>query len=296
MTALRSRQRRPGFTLIELLVVIAIIATLIGLLVPAVQKVRETANRASCGHNIHNIVIATNNYAGDHTQHLPPLVGAGAGGNSYGTIFYFLLTYMDNDVIYQRHLDYYSLWYNTETPPGPIIGNSIKSYLCPSDPSNEPNTGDVIDANTGRDLGYWAVSSYAASAPVFAYNGAGIGVQGPKTSVIRDGVSNTIFFAEKYARCGNQGTCWGDAYGAGLTPMFASSVATTNPLTYPMFQVSPNPNTNPCNAALASTPHMAGMVVGMGDGSTRTISPAISITTWTAAITPAGNDILGPDW
>src|SRR5437773_7871835 len=100
-------RRRSGFTLIELLVVIAIIAVLIGLTVPAVQKVRNTANRISCANNLHNIGLACVNYATDKKGGLPPALTipgtlTGIAGNvakGWGTN---ILPYIEQDNLYAR--------------------------------------------------------------------------------------------------------------------------------------------------------------------------------------------------
>src|SRR6187551_3191461 len=90
---------RPGFTLIELLVVIAIIAVLIGLLLPAVQKVREAAARTQCANQVRQFGIATHTYADTHTGHLPPLFGMSDG--QYLSYWYTLLPFIELDSVYK---------------------------------------------------------------------------------------------------------------------------------------------------------------------------------------------------
>src|SRR5262245_14810626 len=102
----RKNVRRGGFTLIELLVVIAIIAILIGLLLPAVQKVREAAARTQCVNNLKQIAIAAH-AANDANKRLPPQAGT-YGGAYYAPLFFHLLPYIEQQTIWNRAgtLDY----------------------------------------------------------------------------------------------------------------------------------------------------------------------------------------------
>ena len=127
-------------------------------------------------------------------------------------------------------------------------------------------------------------------------------------------MSNTILFAEKYARCTNAATMMdGGCYWAywatqddptGIVlgpkhPGFAISFWDGGAVSIgpnSKFQYRPTPFLGNCDPTRASTPHAGGIVVGMADGSARVISISISPTTWWAACTPATGDILGNDW
>src|SRR5216683_6268513 len=152
---------RKGFTLIELLVVIAIIAILIGLLLPAVQKVREAAARMSCSNNLHQICLAAHNYASTY-GYFPPgtLISPNSPSNAYvgqgpyTGVLAFLLPYIEQDNVYAQ-MDPTLFQFNTTagawaywTPPfdyqsgvttingtgyNHICDAKIKTYVCPSD-------------------------------------------------------------------------------------------------------------------------------------------------------------------
>src|SRR5262245_24367209 len=102
-TPLKTTPRR-GFTLIELLVVIAIIAVLVCLLLPAVQKVREAANRIKCTNNLKQLGLAAHQYHDVH-GHLPPAVGYyPPAAGTFGVYFFHLLPYVEQDNLYRSAL------------------------------------------------------------------------------------------------------------------------------------------------------------------------------------------------
>jgi len=162
MGSLRPR-RRAGFTLIELLVVIAIIAVLIGLLLPAVQKVREAAANVKCKNNLHQLAIAANNYETSRGT-LPP----GADGQNAGCIVY-LLPFMEQDNAFNNFSfkpATYAFWYQDPynrpassgtttipptTNPSGIYGGgpTIPTLLCPSNPTPETYKTVLMSLNIG---------------------------------------------------------------------------------------------------------------------------------------------------
>jgi prepilin-type N-terminal cleavage/methylation domain-containing protein len=207
------RSARIGFTLIELLVVIAIIAILIGLLLPAVQKVREAANRANCQNNLKQIALAAHNYESANRVLPPGWLGArprgafypdstamwAAGENAHWIgVLPYLLPYLELDTVYSRLQFNWDV--NGDGPPWITSATNwtmaqvkIKTFLCPSDDHNAPvvasrmgtfatdpaATGGTIsirgfDIATTPDAANLGRTNYVAMAGRMGYTGASV--------------------------------------------------------------------------------------------------------------------------
>lgn len=217
-----TNSKRKGFTLIELLVVIAIIAILIGLLLPAVQKIREAANRMKCSNNLKQIALGAHNYESAYQKLMPASQNA-PGSWTLGPLA-FLLPYIEQDNIHRQIPQQYFTgtvdWdYNTtilNTAGTGLASQRISMYLCPSDSlSGEPVEGTFGALSTtsgGVTGGYYPTSwgykfgktNYVASAgalgEVTGFYGTWVGpfFHNSQTTIatISDGSSNTIFFGE----------------------------------------------------------------------------------------------------
>jgi prepilin-type N-terminal cleavage/methylation domain-containing protein len=312
---------KKAFTLIELLVVIAIIAILVGLLLPAVQKVRQAAMTTQCQNNLHQLGLAIHNYAGANSQQLPPA----SIRNPLPTvnIWDILLPYIEQGALYSACLATTdgNSWDGpvAGTPSGSVRTATLKSFICPLDPS-------IQNGFAANQSSVWAGNSYAANWLVF-----GNALVQPQPYIgnnwtapfnignIPSGTSNVVGIAERYAACQNTsipnsglagGNLWawpgGDwgPYVWGVTfanqpwGSLAEGGNYANPYTnwnLPM-QIAPNPwNTN-CDPTRPSTGHPTAGQVMMMDGSVRGVSGTVSAASWLAVMTPNGGAPPGPDW
>jgi prepilin-type N-terminal cleavage/methylation domain-containing protein len=205
-------RRFAGFTLIELLVVIAIIAILIGLILPAVQKVREAAARTQCANNLKQIGLAVHNYHGVYGQ-LPPAAVGGDGEVSWAV---FLLPYLEQDNLYRQWN--LSLRYTYYRHPASVVGAQVKTYYCPSRrvPPQFSVNGDTrapwggspgalgdYAANGGNTTLVWDDPRFGPGVLLYADT-----TFGPNDTItgwhsmssfsdITDGLSNTLLIGEK---------------------------------------------------------------------------------------------------
>ncbi len=278
--------RRSGVTLLEVLVILAIIAILIGLLLPAIQKVREAAVRMQSTNNIRQLAIALHNFGSDHEERLPVLDGAPNSPNPGYSVLAATLPYIEQGNAYAAERAH---------PEGPIL---IRTFVSPADPT-------INDITVGMGL-----ASYAANAQAF-HNFPSL------SRTFSDGTSNTIALAEHYGHCDPSG---GFSYrqavcmGLGHRATFADGGPPNQVLppdgrendVYPVTEGSPPvshssfqawtfqvaPKVADCRQIVAQTPHPGGMLAAMMDGSVRTLSPGMAETVFWGAVTPSGGELL----
>jgi len=304
------RSRTQAFTLIELLVVIAIIAVLVGLLLPAVQKVREAAARIQCTNNVKQFGLAVHNYHTGRKGNFPkwynPVTIAGPATVDI-SVFAALLPFIEQDNAYKALLGN-----STTLSQAQAFAKAIPTFSCPSD-----RTFGVGSVTLGTTT--YGVTSYGFNYQVF------VGAPNISTTFV-DGTSYTIMFADKMAQCGKNndggtgaGTApdsasvwaWGaspspavPALGSDTAPMFAygsadgltpGTVIGTGNTQVGYVGLSSKHQDKPlvANCGRASSSHTAALVCGFGDGSVRPVPPEVSIDNWWAMITPARNDEPG---
>ncbi|MCE9566300.1 MAG: DUF1559 domain-containing protein [Planctomycetes bacterium] len=296
-----------GFTLIELLVVIAIIAILIGLLLPAVQKVREAAARMKCSNNLKQVAIGMHNYHSSYGQFPPGTLYA--GGQFPGYVFSannnemswvtFLLPYLEQQALFAK-VDY-NRNMGEPSPANGAFDNSLvaktalPTMVCPSD---LPETSMVYGSWTrGNYVANYGIGPYVSvhTNPTAANSVPGgqgpIGVNGKlPIEQITDGSSNTALLSELIRSSGNdfrgmmhypEGPLYMHNYTPNdLTPDLTRTGCTTIPVA-------------PCTAAhnawndrniilTARSRHVGGVNMALCDGSVRFVTNSVPSATWKA--------------
>ena len=302
------------------MVAIAILAVLITLAMVGVQKVRAAAAQSQCANQLKQIGLACPSVHDQHKR-MPPAFGffpdsnVFNGGTGNGTLFFHLLPHLDQNALYQqarllaigrRPVDFFEYTTNgVHQTPLPI-------FNCPADPTLRPGIDPIL---------HYAPSSYAANYQVFGNvnpDGTNRNAQGkPRLAVtFKDGTSNTILLAEKYAaawlKVGVYGTpvkggChWAYFQADCQNPLFAyvepvtpggslpvtdpNAIGPINPIQENdgRFQVQPKAEGG-CNPCLPATGHTS-MNACMADGSVRALARGIDRFAWWALVTPAAGD------
>jgi prepilin-type N-terminal cleavage/methylation domain-containing protein len=208
-------KKRKAFTLVELLVVIAIIATLVGLLLPAVQSAREAGRRASCENNLKQIGLAVHNFS-DSYGYLPSSLrpSLSVGTSTRISTLLQLLPFLEQNNLYEQYNQAYN-WYETSgpNPNASITATYIPAFVCPStqlptrldgDPDLATWTGVAAITDYGATIGVDPLLASGGTAALVSSAGTASGVlirnASPRFADVTDGLSNTILYAESAGR------------------------------------------------------------------------------------------------
>ncbi|MBA4062927.1 MAG: prepilin-type cleavage/methylation domain-containing protein [Isosphaera sp.] len=321
-----TRNPRRGFTLIELLVVIAIIAVLVGLLLPAVQKVREASARTTCQNNLKQVALGCMNYESTRGT-LPP---GDSHFGAFGTWQVAVLPYLEQQSLFNLYQSYNN---NAGANYGsaanlPVVQQTLKPLTCPSDPQagKTPHGGNMITkhnylVNFGNTVrrqfrptypsGCTGGTTTGGTGGCVAFGGAPFrlngttgadNVQNPvKLADILDGTSGTLLAAEGLQ--GSTGdlrgmTWWGPAAAFHTYNVPNSSSADRlqeGCVSRPELNLPCVPDTNGDNQLAARSRHTNGVNAARCDGSVKFYTNAVSVQTWRALGTTVGGEVPGAD-
>jgi prepilin-type N-terminal cleavage/methylation domain-containing protein/prepilin-type processing-associated H-X9-DG protein len=315
-------RRRSGFTLIELLVVIAIIAVLIGLLLPAVQKVREAANRTVCTNNLKQIGLAIMSYhdaLGSFPSAHVELADSKNVLQFYSAWSIMILPYIEQSALYAQYQDNPVI--NTAAVNQPVVNSYVPTYSCPSDPNiktsfapdslspaggGQPNpnilymemsykvmTGQGDPASTDTYGGYntevsFMNSNFPKGRGAFHGDGSS-GLKPERIANVTDGVSNTIFVGERTTITHpTRGAFFGDSFN-----LYCSGAAWTFAAAYiPDYDsCSAQINANYCKYGWGSN-HPGTMNWSFGDGSVHSIATSTDPNVIIALSTIKGGEVV----